>query len=51
MKIMKNIKLNIPIDEYLRDNSYYDKNYKIFIVKKSIVDIDYSFNSNIGIDG
>ena len=47
-KIIKEIKLNITIDDYLINNYYYKKNNNIFIVSKTIVEIDYSFNSDIG---
>lgn len=48
-KIIKDIKINIPIDNYLRDNYYYNKNFKVFIVSKTINEIDYGFNSDIGV--
>jgi len=47
--IIKNVRINIPIDEYLRDDYYYDKNFKVFIVSKTINEIDYGFNSDIGV--
>jgi GR25 family glycosyltransferase involved in LPS biosynthesis len=53
LKFIKNIindlKLNKAIDNYLRDIFYYDNYYHIFIVKKMINCINYSFNSDIGV--
>jgi len=48
-KIMKEINLNTTIDDYLINNYYYNNNYKIFFVKKTIIEVDFSFNSDIGI--
>lgn len=48
-KIIKDVKLQLPIDDYFINNYYYNKNFNIFIVKKMISKIDFSFNSDIGV--
>jgi hypothetical protein len=48
-QLLKGVKIETPIDNYIRDNYYYKKKNNIFIVKKTIVNIDYTFNSDIGI--
>tara|TARA_Y100000590_G_scaffold465990_1_gene639915 strand:+ start:2205 stop:2936 length:732 start_codon:yes stop_codon:yes gene_type:complete len=48
-KIIKEIKLNTTIDDYLINNYYYNKKFKIFFVKNTIIEVDFSFTSDIGV--
>ena len=50
-KILKELKLNTTIDDYLINNYYYNKKLKIFFVKKNLIKVDFSFNSDIGVIG
>jgi GR25 family glycosyltransferase involved in LPS biosynthesis len=49
-KLLDNLKINKPIDNYIRDNYYYKKEFEIFIVDQTIINIDYNFNSDIGVN-
>lgn len=44
--ILPTLKLNKPIDNYLRDNYYYNENNNIFITNPLIINHDYSFYSD-----
>jgi glycosyl transferase family 25 len=49
-KIIDNIKnIDIPIDDYLINNYYYNTDYNIFLVSKTIVPVNYEFNSDINV--
>jgi GR25 family glycosyltransferase involved in LPS biosynthesis len=48
-KVMSELKFTTTVDDYIRDKYYYDNNFNIYIVDKTINNINYEFNSDIGV--